>query len=278
MGDLRRLDTAISQLSEQLRERGVAGAAWEGHLASSALSTGTAILALHLAATANSRPTLLESASADGDPLADAVEAGRRWLVDHQNADGGWGDTVRSRSNISTTALVWAALSMATERKGTAISQAETWLRAKAGSLEPDVLAEAIKRRYGKDRTFSVPILTVLAIAGKLGEGRAAWRRVPQFPFELAACPHEWFQWLQLPVVSYALPALIAIGQARHRKLEATLASLSGQTIDHRSAGVSQAEQLRHLVVRLARRIVAGSADQAIHTWFGHEVEARVAA
>ena len=94
----------------------------------------------------------------------------------------------------------------------------EAWLREKAGGLEPDVLARAIKRRYGKDRTFSVPILTVLAIAGKLGEGRAAWRRVPQLPFELAACPHEWFQWVQLPVVSYALPALIAIGQARHRQ------------------------------------------------------------
>ena len=28
--------------------------------------------------------------------------------------------------------------------------------------------------------------------------------------------PHPWFQHLRLPVVSYALPALIAIGQARH--------------------------------------------------------------
>ena len=100
----------------------------------------------------------------------------------------------------------------------TAVAQVETWLRAKAGSLAPDVLARAIKLRYGKDRTFSVPILTVLAIAGKLGEGAAGWRRVPQLPFELAACPHEWFQWVQLPVVSYALPALIAIGQARHHQ------------------------------------------------------------
>jgi len=28
--------------------------------------------------------------------------------------------------------------------------------------------------------------------------------------------PHAWFQHLRLPVVSYALPALIAIGQVRH--------------------------------------------------------------
>jgi squalene-hopene/tetraprenyl-beta-curcumene cyclase len=39
---------------------------------------------------------------------------------------------------------------------------------------------------------------------------------VPQLPFELAACPHDWFEWLNLPVVSYALPALVAIGQVRH--------------------------------------------------------------
>jgi squalene-hopene/tetraprenyl-beta-curcumene cyclase len=71
--------------------------------------------------------------------------------------------------------------------------------------------------RYGKDRTFSVPILTVLALTGKLGDDtREAWRSIPQLPFELAAVPHTWFQYLRLPVVSYALPALIAIGQVRH--------------------------------------------------------------
>ncbi|MDP6381356.1 MAG: prenyltransferase/squalene oxidase repeat-containing protein, partial [Phycisphaerae bacterium] len=41
---------------------------------------------------------------------------------------------------------------------------------------------------------------------------------VPQLPFELAALPHRLLKWLRLPVVSYALPALIAIGQARHHK------------------------------------------------------------
>ncbi len=35
-------------------------------------------------------------------------------------------------------------------------------------------------------------------------------------PFELALCPQQWFKRLRLPVVSYALPALIAIGQVRH--------------------------------------------------------------
>ncbi len=76
----------------------------------------------------------------------------------------------------------------------------------------------AIGDRYGKDRTFSVPILTVLALAGCLGDEQLAWRLVPQLPFELAACPQAWFKWLRLPVVSYALPALIALGRLRHKR------------------------------------------------------------
>jgi squalene-hopene/tetraprenyl-beta-curcumene cyclase len=203
------LDETLRTLTSRLLAERTAAGHWEGYLASSALSTATAIGALVLF---------------DARGHAEQIRKGVAWLEASQNADGGWGDTTISLSNISTTALVWAALSMAAQpgvlvkSNATAIAQVETWLRAKAGSLEPGVLAAAIKRRYGKDRTFSVPILTVLAIAGKLGEGAAAWRRVPQLPFELAACPHEWFQWIQLPVVSYALPALIAIGHARHHR------------------------------------------------------------
>jgi squalene-hopene/tetraprenyl-beta-curcumene cyclase len=37
---------------------------------------------------------------------------------------------------------------------------------------------------------------------------------VPSLPFELACFPQSWFRFLRIPVVSYALPALIAIGQA----------------------------------------------------------------
>ena len=102
-------------------------------------------------------------------------------------------------------------------RSAPVLDRAEAWLRAAAGGVTPDALRSAILRRYGKDQTFSVPILTVLALTGKLGnEVEAAWRSIPQLPFELAALPHAWFQHLKLPVVSYALPALIAIGQVRH--------------------------------------------------------------
>ena len=39
---------------------------------------------------------------------------------------------------------------------------------------------------------------------------------MPPLPFELACFPQSWFRFLRLHVVSYALPALIAIGQAVH--------------------------------------------------------------
>jgi squalene-hopene/tetraprenyl-beta-curcumene cyclase len=73
-------------------------------------------------------------------------------------------------------------------------------------------LVEAIVARYGKDRTFSVPILMVLALSGRLGSN--GWEKVPALPFELAALPRAFYGAIRLPVVSYALPALIAIGQA----------------------------------------------------------------
>jgi squalene-hopene/tetraprenyl-beta-curcumene cyclase len=206
--DREQLDAALTTLVRRLLERRAAPDHWDGRLASSALSTATAVLALHTAA------------RADVASLNHLVRAGSAWLLQHQNADGGWGDTIRSRSNISTTAIVWASLSKVAghdARAEPAIERAREWLRRAAGDITPTGLRSAILRRYGKDRTFSVPILTVLALTGKLGEDpRVAWRSVPQLPFELAAVPHAWFQHLRLPVVSYALPALIAIGQVRH--------------------------------------------------------------
>jgi squalene-hopene/tetraprenyl-beta-curcumene cyclase len=55
-----------------------------------------------------------------------------------------------------------------------------------------------------------------LALAGRLGPD--GWRLIPSLPFELAVFPRQLFGALQLPVVSYALPALIAIGQILHHR------------------------------------------------------------
>ncbi|MEO7652974.1 MAG: prenyltransferase/squalene oxidase repeat-containing protein [Bryobacteraceae bacterium] len=196
------LDLTTQTLVRRLLDARNGDGHWEGVLASSALSTATAIIALSLT---------------NRERFAAQISAGAGWLAAHQNADGGWGDTVLSVSNISTTSLAWAAFAVATPglHRDTE-ARGEAWIVRYAGSVEPGDLATAITRRYGKDHTFSIPILTVLALAGKLGEGRRAWSRVMQLPFELAAFPQRWYHLLRLPVVSYALPALIAIGQLRH--------------------------------------------------------------
>ena len=148
---------------------------WEGGLSSSALATAVASFALKLA----------------GNP--ELAERGFEWLRTHQNADGGWGESPESPSNFTTTLLCRCVLDKP------------------VGSTQE--VARSILDHYGDDRTFSVPILTMCMLTGKLGDD---WSIVPQLPFELAAVPHHFYKFIRLPVVSYALPALIAIGLVRH--------------------------------------------------------------
>ncbi len=192
------LDAALAHTRAHLLALRTTADHWEGELSSSALSTATAIVALH---------------TVDPDRHAAVIAAGAAWLVQHQNADGGWGDTPISKSNLSTTLLAWSALHRVAPAQTAARTLAEAWIRERTGSLAPADLARAVVARYGKDKTFSVPILMLCAIGGTLGEH--PWRQVLPLPFELAALPRAWFGAVGLPVVSYALPALIAIGHAR---------------------------------------------------------------
>ncbi|MCG6157236.1 prenyltransferase/squalene oxidase repeat-containing protein [Rubinisphaera margarita] len=180
---------------------------WEGELSTSALSTATAVMALLKVLEQNAVPSRV----AEIRPL---ILGGLDWLVVARNEDGGWGDTQKSLSNISTTMLVRSVFAAALN------STMVDW------AIETDSLADtdayiariggvkAIRERYGSDRTFSVPIL----MQGALGE-QVHWREVNQLPFELACLPADWYKRVNLPVVSYALPALIAIGLARHRQM-----------------------------------------------------------
>ena len=203
---------ALASATRKLLDSRVREGHWEGELSNSALSTATAVLALAL---------LLREGEGrlDRGLLAACrtlVAKGTGWLVGTRNSDGGFGDTVGSPSNLSTTVLVWAALTAADGSCAQTLAATRAWLTARAGGLDAEALAAAITARYGEDRTFSAPILTACALAGTFSSDTGAWNRVPQLPFELAVCPRQWFKWLRLPVVSYALPALIAIGQARH--------------------------------------------------------------
>jgi len=95
------------------------------------------------------------------------------------------------------------------------MQRCDQWVEKRAGGTTPALLAKALEERYGKDRTFSVPILMACALGGGLGPAPDCWKLVPQLPFELAALPRGLFAAVRMPVVSYALPALIAIGQVR---------------------------------------------------------------
>jgi squalene-hopene/tetraprenyl-beta-curcumene cyclase len=179
---------------------------WVGELSTSALSTATAVSAL----------SLVRKATSTTEPFDTLIHDGLSWLATHQNADGGWGDTVKSFSNISTTMLARAAfhLAGAAAEHARVLTQADDYTRRHFGA-SPEQQAEAVRARYGKDRTFAVPILTTCALAGLV-----QWNEVPSLPFELACFPQSWFRFLRLRVVSYALPALIAIGQCvwHHRR------------------------------------------------------------
>ena len=188
------LEAARERLLAELDDDGY----FEGHLSGSALSTAVATFALTLAGHASQ------------------ARHGVKWLTMHVNEDGGWGDTPTSPSNLAATLLSWVAVS-STDDGGETASCAETWLTEHAGGVEPDQIARAVLEFYGNDRTFSAPILTMCAVGGKLGDSSDMWSHIPQLPFELAVVPHRFFRWLRLSVVSYALPALIAIGLVRHR-------------------------------------------------------------
>lgn len=170
------IDQAIQNARQRLLAELLPEGRWEGELSSSALATAVASFAL-------------KSAGRTG-----LAERGFQWLEHHRNEDGGWGDSPESPSNYTTTLLSCCALGLET--------------------AEPQELEEEILDFYGSDQTFSVPILTMCMLAGKLGDN---WSRVPQLPFEMATFPHRIYRFLNMRVVSYALPALIAIGLVRHR-------------------------------------------------------------
>ena len=191
---------------------------WTGQLSSSALSTATAVNALRLADAA---------AAATGRPpqFGSLIRRGCDWLAATQLPDGSWGDTTISQGNLSTTLLAWSSLAALAAAKPLAqpglaavIDRAARRICDWTGGLSADAIAAALAAAYGRDRTFSVPILTHILLADRFGDHRstAAWAVVPQLPFELAALPQKWFRLVDLQVVSYALPALIAIGQVRH--------------------------------------------------------------
>ena len=210
---------------------------WRGHLSSSAIATAVGVAALHFV---------------DAAGHADAIARAVTFLLSDQNDDGGWGDSPESPSNLAATLLSWSALNLVPEvcadvalavsantspeampaqgagmeersrpplgRDGQRYNRrAEAWLTTHAGGLTAPAITAALGKRYGNDKTFAGPILMFATACGCFGGQSEAWEDVFQLPFELAAAPPAMWKWLRLSVVSYGLPALIAVGLARHR-------------------------------------------------------------
>ena len=202
MIDRERLKNTYDAFRDALLSERTPQGRWIGELADSAVSTATAVSAFSilLSKCDNSSPY-------DLDQLRALRDGGVAWLVRCQNNDGGWGDTDRSLSNIATTMLVQAAFHLSRREDGELV---ESLAKAEA-YIERNDSWDGLRRRYGKDKTFAVPIMANCALAGL-----ASWRKVASLPFELACFPHALFRFLRMPVVSYAIPALVAIGQARY--------------------------------------------------------------
>ncbi|MEM8912325.1 MAG: prenyltransferase/squalene oxidase repeat-containing protein [Planctomycetota bacterium] len=197
---LRRTRDCLDQIrAELLKEREPQGH-WTGCLSDSALSTATAISAL---ASLRLRGRVIDGAD-------DVIRRGLAYLNDCQHKDGGFGDTDRSHSNIATSYLVIAAQQIATDAGFGDESWSDDAKHRCQSFIDRSGGITGLRRRYGKDKTFVVPILTNLAIAGLV-----PWSEVPPLPFEAAVVPQSWYRFLGMPVVSYAIPALVAIGQVR---------------------------------------------------------------
>lgn len=173
---------------------------WRGMLSSSAISTSVSVFALQ---------------RIDSKTYDSYIKKGIAWLRDTMKPDGTWGDSVESPSNMTATLLTYVAFCAIGEDSPKTRSYLNTQFE---GNTEEDLI-RGVLNYYGKDLTFSVPILMMCALAGVI----RSWKKIPPFPFELATLPQQWFRYLNLPVVSYAIPALIAIGICQMRRKRGVL-------------------------------------------------------
>ena len=183
---------AIQRFMKSRSEDGM----WRGSLSSSAISTAVSVFALQ---------------RIDVEKYRAQIDAGVNWLRQMMKADGSWGDSVESPSNMTATLLTYVSLYAV----GQAPEASRQYLNQHFHGDSEEALTQGVLHYYGRDLTFSVPILMMCALAGVITN----WKKIPPFPFELATLPQRFFRYLNLPVVSYAIPALIAIGICQmHRK------------------------------------------------------------
>lgn len=211
-----------SELSTLLLQKRNADGYWDGRLSSSALGVAVAVTALHFY---------------DKREHVSSIASGLNWLNQYINADGGFGDSPISQSNVSTSLLCFAATKVTSSDhpNEALLQQLSGYLKAQNIDVSSEKLIQSILDFYQTDRTFSVPILTMCALCGV--PGKEAFERIPQLPFELSLLPRSFYSALNLSVVSYAIPALIAVGIAifKHKKRQNRLVRIIRQTAVNKS-------------------------------------------
>lgn len=195
-------DEMISVLRKQLIAKRSSGQMWRGQLSSSAISTSVSVFALYMV---------------DKEKYANAIRKGTEWLNSTMHEDGSWGDTLESPSNMTATLLTYASLCAV----GEPTVKTKEYLTTKFGGSTDQHIIKGVLDYYGTDLTFSAPILVMCALAGII----SSWDEIPQLPFEVSVLPQKLFRFFQLPVVSYAIPALIAVGILRYKKGKKNLLS-----------------------------------------------------
>jgi squalene cyclase len=192
-----RLRSLYNSLAEEQNTLGF----WSGRLSSSALSTSIAIISLKISGRKE---------------FEEQINSGYNWLVNNINTDGGYGDTPESESNVSTSLICYAAVNFCQchNKGGSLLNAIEKFLATKHITFDSQDITSAILAFYGRDYTFSVPILSLLIICGVL-PGKAV-SHIPQLPFELSLLPPAWYRFFNMQVVSYAIPALIGVGIFTH--------------------------------------------------------------
>ena len=196
------LQDKFDELTGKLMTSRNADGYWEGRLSSSALGVAVAVTALHFY---------------DAQGNVAEISSGVNWLEQNRNADGGFGDSPRSISNVSTSLLCYSAVKACSQdnQGDSLLLKIGDYLRSQHIDVNSEKLIPAILDFYKTDRTFSVPILTMCALCEV--PGREAFDSIPPLPFELSLLPRSFYSVLNLSVVSYAIPALVAVGIAIFR-------------------------------------------------------------
>lgn len=184
----RALERALSMLRGAQRD----DHSWAGVLSSSALATAMSVVALHLS---------------DAETHAALVSSGRRWLIQTQNDDGGWGDAMTDASNINATSLALGALTY-TGREDDDSAVRETLRRG-----EERLTAFGGWEAVGDPNrcTLSGPCRTVAALAGIL-----EWDAIKRLRPEVIYLPAPVRRTISTTYPAYLSIAMLHASRAAH--------------------------------------------------------------